>query len=128
MNNLIFVLEDNEEILSIITMVLEEEELVVKGAGTVSEFYSLLPNLSPALCLLDVMLPDGNGLEVCQQLKQGQTTAHLPVIIMTANTEIEKMKETSNADDYIPKPFDIDDLAKRINNLIEHSKKTVGQL
>lgn len=117
MNKLIFVLEDNQEILNIITMVLKENYQII-GAETVSEFYALLPTLRPALCLLDVMLPDGNGLEVCQKIKAAPETAHISAIIMTASSQIAKMKEASCADDYIAKPFDIDDLEYRIAGLI----------
>lgn len=118
MNNIICVLEDNEEILNIISLILEDDYEVV-GAGTVSEFRALLPTIHPKLFLFDVMLPDGNGLEVCKNMKQDPYTAHIPVMIMTANSQIEKMKEEACADDYIAKPFDIDDLQNRITDLIE---------
>ncbi|PRD55997.1 response regulator transcription factor [Sphingobacterium gobiense] len=116
MNNLIYVLEDNAEILEIITMILEDFR--IEGFGTVSEFSAGFSKHSPALCLLDVMLPDGNGLEICQQMKENPTTAHIPVIVMTANSSIDKMREKGTADDYLAKPFDIDDLTQRITNLI----------
>lgn len=116
MNKTICVLEDNEDILSIITMVLDDFRVL--GYGTVSEFFTAAPFGNPSLFLLDVMLPDGNGLEVCQELKSSPETAHIPVIVMTANSRIQQMSERGCADDYIAKPFDIDDLTKRIIQLI----------
>jgi two-component system phosphate regulon response regulator PhoB len=86
---LILVLEDTEEILEIITIVLEEEGYMVKDASTISCFNAILSNVNPILFLLDVMFPDGNGLDVCNDLKKNPATSHLPVIIMTANTQIK---------------------------------------
>lgn len=114
----ICVLEDNEEILEIISIVLEDENYVVHGFNTVSDFMSSFENLKPSLCLLDVMLPDGNGLDVCMHIKSNPETLNTPVIMMTANSQIEKMKEKCKANDFIAKPFDIDDLSGRINRII----------
>lgn len=83
------------------------------------EFNNMIPGLKPVLFLLDVILPDGDGLEICQHLKTDSLTAHGPVLIMSANFQVEKMKEWTYADDCIAKPFDIDDLQNRIAKLIE---------
>lgn len=118
MKKRICVLEDSEEIMDIIGIVLEDENYEVHGFGTVSEFMASYAALKPALCLLDVMLPDGNGLEVCDAIKNSLDTKDIPVLMMTANTRIAQMKESSTADDFIAKPFDIDQLAQRINLLV----------
>lgn len=118
MNKRISVLEDTEEILEIIKIVLEEEQYDVFGFATVSEFIGNLTRISPDLCLLDVMLPDGNGLDVCHDLKAAENTKHIPIIIMTANAQIEKMKDECAADDFIAKPFDIDNLTDKISGLL----------
>lgn len=117
MKKTICVLEDNQEILEIISIVLEEENYQVCGFETVSEFLSAFKAQNPALCLLDVMLPDGNGIEVCNYIKGNTNTSSIPVVIMTANSRIEKMKDSCGADDFIAKPFDIDNFSRRINLL-----------
>ncbi|MBC6112736.1 PleD family two-component system response regulator [Pedobacter fastidiosus] len=117
MKKTICVLEDSQEILDIISIVLEEENYDVRGFGTVSEFLSKFASFEPVICLLDVMLPDGSGLEVCNIIKKSVQTQHIPVVIMTANSGMDKMKDTCEADDFISKPFDIDDLSRRINLL-----------
>lgn len=125
MKKCICVLEDNVEILEVIGIVLEEENYEVHGFSTVSEFKSKFASLRPALCLLDVMLPDGSGLEVCEFIKSSELTKNIPVLMMTANSQIAKMRLTSAADDFIAKPFDINDLTERIYVLINtnrHSK------
>lgn len=122
MKNTIYVLEDNPEILEIISIILEAEGYDIKGFPTVSEFMSNYKLAQPSLYLLDVMLPDGNGLDVCSLIKSDH---QIPVIIMTANSQMEKMREVCAADFFIAKPFDIDHLAQKINELIQHSQDTI---
>jgi len=117
MNKTICILEDSPEILEIITIVLEEEDYEVHGFGTVSAFMSGIVSLNPSLCLLDVMLPDGNGLDVCKYLKDTYGKGGFPVMIMTANSQLDKMRENCDADDFIAKPFDIDNLSAKIKQL-----------
>jgi DNA-binding response OmpR family regulator len=119
MNKNICVLEDSEEILELIHMVLEEDYNVY-GFPTVSKFMSGYAKTNPDLCLLDVMLPDGSGLELCNELKNNTLYKHIPIIIMTANAGIERMKDDCLADDFISKPFDIDDLVRRIGIQIQN--------
>lgn len=119
MNKNICVLEDSEEILELIHMILEQNYNVY-GFTTVSGFMSGYTEMAPDLCLLDVMLPDGNGLEVCNRLKNNGLSRHVPIIMMTANAGIQKMKENCLADDFISKPFDMDDLIRRIGIHIQN--------
>jgi len=118
MKKRICVLEDNDEILEIIKIVLEDENYDVYGFGTVAAFMANYLDLKPDLCLLDVMLPDGNGIEVCEAIKKHPKSAGIPVVVMTANSRMDKMREGSKANDFIAKPFDINDFAHRINRLI----------
>lgn len=119
MANKICVLEDTQEILEIIKIVLEEEGYEVFGFETVSEFNANVGRISPDLCLLDVMLPDGSGLDVCNDLKLAANTHHIPIVIMTANSKMTSMKETCHAEEFIAKPFDINHLAATVNRLIK---------
>lgn len=105
MNNLICVLENCEDLTEMLTLLLEEHYQVVR-ARTIAELNNMVRELKPALFLLDLIFPDGDGLDV-------------PVLIMSANFQLEKMKEWAYADDCIAKPFDIDDLQNRIAKLIE---------
>ncbi|WP_027386051.1 response regulator [Chryseobacterium gregarium] len=119
MNKNICVLEDSEEILELIHMILEQNYNVY-GFTTVSKFMSGYAEMKPDLCLLDVMLPDGSGLEVCNSIKNNGLSREIPVIIMTANAGLQKIKENCLADDFISKPFDIDDLISRIGIHIQN--------
>lgn len=114
MNKSIYILEDNLEILEVISLVLSQENFEITGYRSASDFVEGLKRAVPDLCLLDVMLPDGHGLNICDHLKLDQKTKKTPVIMMTAHEEIGKMKLRSRADDFIAKPFDVADLLERI--------------
>ena len=76
----------------------------------------------PHLFILDVMLPDGNGLEICGDLKTDDFTKHIPVIVMSANVQNKKLSEALGPDAYISKPFDLDFIESTIAKLIGEKK------
>lgn len=108
----IIILEDDEGIRELIQLLLESRDYQVKAFAQIKAFDLYLQEEKyPDLFLLDYMLPDGNGLEVCHKLKDDNDTNEIPVIIMSAHADLDKMQ---GADDYIAKPFDVDGLVKCI--------------
>jgi len=104
----ILILEDDEDIRFIVTYILNEKGYEVTEAGTVKEFHELLKNINPDLMLLDVMLPDGNGLELCLELKKDPVSHHIPIIVMSAHATQNEVLLRACAEDFISKPFDLD--------------------
>ncbi|WP_443946821.1 response regulator transcription factor [Pedobacter sp. AW1-32] len=115
MRNKILVLEDNEDIRDIIAILLEEENFEVHACASVEAFRAEAAKLTPDLYLLDVMLPDGNGLDICCELKADKITEHKPVVMMSANFSEREVMKRCKAEDYIHKPFDIDDFVRRVS-------------
>lgn len=107
----IFVVEDNDHIRELIEFLLTDREYVVRSFPNASSFQKLISNKHPDLILMDIMLPDGNGLEMCNKLGNNQRTSAIPVILMSAHSHIT---EEHCAVDFIPKPFDVEDLLERI--------------
>lgn len=107
----IYILEDDNSIRELIQMVLETHDYKVSAYPNVKSFEEGILDSFPDLFLLDLMLPDGNGLDVCERLKSSEKTRKVPIIIMSAHAELHKME---GADDYIAKPFDIDELVNKI--------------
>ncbi|MDN3587541.1 response regulator [Pedobacter aquatilis] len=114
MKKKIYILEDTIDILELLEEILTTAGYEVTGFTNVAEFNLALKGDKPDLFLMDVMLPDGHGINICEHLKLDRNTKAIPVILLTANVEIEKMKLRSRADDFIPKPFDIADLTNRV--------------
>ncbi|WP_316736663.1 response regulator transcription factor [Pedobacter aquatilis] len=117
MNSKIFVLEDDDAILEVTKLILESEGFEVTGFSTVADFNQ--EKTLPDLYLLDIMLPDGNGMAVCESLKQGAETGDIPVILMSAHIDLAKRKESSGADSFIAKPFDVYALIDIITGLLK---------
>lgn len=119
MNSKIYILEDNQDILEIMSESLIIEGYEVDGFSNVADFKKAMEVDKPDLFLIDVVLPDGHGINLCEDLKLNRSTKHIPVILLTAHSEIEKMKIRSRADDFIAKPFQMADLIKRIANQLK---------
>ena len=113
---LIYILEDDRNIREIEEIALKNADYEVVSFETAAEFGKRLKERVPDLLLLDLMLPDADGLRLVTQLRQNVMTMSLPVIMVTAKTtEIDKVRGLdSGADDYLTKPFSVDELLARL--------------
>lgn len=109
----IFILEDDTDIGYILNFHLTEEGYKIKLFNNVTEIADALKNGLPDLFLLDVMLPDGNGIDICNQIKKNSTSAEVPVLMMSANVDPLKLRSCA-CDAFIKKPFDLLDLSHQI--------------
>lgn len=114
----IHVLEDDEDIRYIIGVLLKDEGYELQLSSSFTELKSKLKDSVPDLFILDVMIPDGNGAEICADLKSDLFTKHIPIIVMSASELNKEKSVVAGADDYISKPFDIDYIVSRINKLL----------
>ena len=113
---LIYIVEDDDNIREIETIALKNSNYMVKDFARASDFYKALEVLLPDLVLLDVMLPEEDGLTVLKNLRLRRETELTPVIILSAKgTGYDKICGLDGgADDYIPKPFEIMELLSRV--------------
>ena len=114
----IFVVEDDGDIRELIQFLLIELDYEVQAFATAEAFNNSIGERLPDLILLDIMLPDGNGAEMCEHLKSQDYTSSIPILLMSAHVDPMVRKE-SCADDFIAKPFDIEDLATRIKKQLK---------
>ncbi len=121
---LIYVVEDDKSIQEIETFALSSSGYRVSGFNNASEFYEALTRELPTLILLDIMLPDEDGLTIVKKLRQGKDTQNIPVIMVTAKTgELDKVKGLdSGADDYMTKPFGVMELISRVKAVLRRTK------
>lgn len=122
---LIYVLEDDRNIREIEEIALNNAGYQVVSFENAKEFQQRLKERVPDLLLLDLMLPDADGLRLVTQLRQNMMTRSLPVIMVTAKTtEIDKVRGLdSGADDYLTKPFSVMELISRVKALLRRSMK-----
>ena len=103
----IMVVDDSPGVLDVMTLMLELEgyKVITSIDGrTVRNLKEPLPDL----ILLDIMISGTDGRELCRALKDNQKTRDVPVILISANIDIEKISKTCGADGYLPKPFEMD--------------------
>ena len=121
---MIYLLEDDESILKFVIYALKQTGLEAKGFTKPSEFKGAGEEKKPELALLDIMLPEEDGISVLRWLRSRADTAELPIIMLTAKaSEYDKVAGLdSGADDYIAKPFGTMELISRIKALLRRTK------
>ncbi len=121
----IYIVEDDQNIREIERIALQNSGYEVADFETVAAFWEALKQREPDLLLLDIMLPDGDGLEVVKSVRENVKTGDIPIILVTAKTtEIDKVKGLDNgADDYLTKPFGIMELISRVKALLRRTCK-----
>lgn len=119
----IFVVEDDTNIREIETFALKNSGYLVEDFACAKDFYKRLPDRIPNLILLDIMLPDEDGLDIVKKLREMPETKKVPIILVTAKTsEIDKVKGLDiGADDYITKPFGVMELISRVKAMLRRS-------
>jgi DNA-binding response OmpR family regulator len=120
----VLVVEDDADLRRYICKHLSSEYVVLEAENGAVGWVVALETL-PDLVVSDVMMPEVDGLTLCQRLKQHATTAHIPVVLLTARVEREDKIGglLIGADDYLTKPFHVQELMVRAHNLIEARKK-----
>ena len=120
---LIYVVEDDVNIQEIEMFALKNSGYRVEGFGNAKDFFAKLSEKTPDLILLDVMLPDLDGLSILKKVRTVPDTKKTPVIFVSAKTsEIDKVKGLDmGADDYLAKPFGVMELISRVKALLRRS-------
>ena len=120
---MIYIVEDDLNIQEIELFALKNSGYQAVGFDTAREFYKALDTRLPELILLDVMLPDEDGLNILRRLRTRADTQRIPVILVTAKgSEIDKVKGLDGgADDYIAKPFGVMEMIARVKALLRRS-------
>ena len=120
---MIYIVEDDLNIQEIELFALKNSGYQAAGFETAKAFYGALDTKLPELILLDIMLPDEDGMSILKKLRARPDTMRIPVILVTAKaTEIDKVKGLdAGADDYIAKPFGVMEMVARVKALLRRS-------
>ena len=128
MGKWIYYVEDDTSIRELVLYALKTAEFQVMGFENAASFYKRMKEQQPDLILLDIMLPDEDGVGILKKLKSRPDTENIPVIMMTAkSSEYDKVLGLdSGADDYITKPFGVMELISRVKAVIRRSDRSKG--
>ena len=120
----ILVIEDEPDIRRNLEYNISREGYNVLTAGSLSEAEEIVNSNSLSLILLDLMLPDGSGLDLCKKFKSNSKTESIPIIILTAkDDEVDKVVGFElGADDYVTKPFSVRELVLRIKAILKRGQ------
>lgn len=121
----IFLLEDDDSIRKLVIYALGSQGYEAQGFDRPSDFWKAMEGPQPALVLLDIMLPEEDGLSILQKLRASAATKRLPVIMLTAkNTEYDRVVGLdSGADDFISKPFGMMELVARVRAVLRRTEQ-----
>lgn len=116
----IYVVDDNELNLKIISAALKSVGYAVFTAQNAATVLENIGSVNPSLAILDVMMPDMDGYELCRRLRARPDTSNIPIIILTALTELDERLKAfdAGADDFIAKPFQPQELQARVKVLL----------
>jgi two-component system, OmpR family, phosphate regulon response regulator PhoB len=126
----ILVVDDEHDLVSTIEYALQREGFRTCSAGTVRDALALVRGEpGPDLVLLDLMLPDGSGMDVCRELRARASTKYVPIVMLTAkDDEIDRVVGFEvGADDYIGKPFSVRELVLRVRAILRRGERTPAQ-
>ncbi len=119
---MIYILEDDASIRKLVVYTIQSQGMEAEGFERPSQFWEALERRTPDLLLLDIMLPEEDGLQVLKRLRSLPVSRSLPVILLTAkSTEYDKVLGLDEgADDYVAKPFGMMELMARIRAALRH--------
>ena len=122
---MIYLLEDDDSIRDLVLYTLQSQGMEAKGFPRPSAFWEAVAERLPSLVLLDIMLPEEDGISVLKTLRSSARTCRMPVIMLTAKgTEYDKVLGLdAGADDYLAKPFGMMELLSRIRALLRRTQQ-----
>ena len=122
----IYIVEDDDNIRKLVCYALSREGYEVVGFTLPSEFYTEYHKQKPDLILLDIMLPEEDGLSILKRIRM--TDENMPIIMLTAkDSEFDKVTGLDlGADDYIAKPFGMTELVSRVRAVLRRSKRNIS--
>lgn len=116
----ILMLDDDKHVLEICTIILETNGYNIAVSQTSHDIIEKVEEVLPDLILMDNWIPKIGGVEATRLLKNHPLYRDIPVIYLSANTDIETLAQRAGADSYLAKPFDLEDLEDRIAELLEN--------
>ena len=110
----ILVVDDDSGVLEAINIILVDSGFKVKTIMRADEFEKVMTSFRPDLVMLDIWMPKISGEELCRKIKGNDDLKKIPVVLLSASNRTEKISKKCKADDYLTKPFDMEDLIETV--------------
>ncbi|HAP37599.1 hypothetical protein A2574_01225 [Candidatus Shapirobacteria bacterium RIFOXYD1_FULL_38_32] len=110
----ILVVDDDSGVLEAIKIILVDSGFKVKTIMRADEFEKVMTSFRPDLVMLDIWMPKISGEELCRKIKGNDDLKKIPVVLLSASNRTEKISKKCKADDYLTKPFDMEDLIETV--------------
>ncbi|MDG2249428.1 MAG: response regulator transcription factor [Gammaproteobacteria bacterium] len=120
----ILIIDDDEKLGQLLTQYLDRYDLKTHVAMTPSKGFELIKRIKPDLLILDIMLPEKDGFEICREIRaKSSLYGQLPILMLTAHADVTDriVGLELGADDYMPKPFEPRELVARVHNILRRS-------
>jgi len=117
MEKRILICDDDADILSICTYILEEQGWQVYTRTHCNNILEVIGDIKPQVILMDNWIPESGGIKATQTIKAVDEFKNIPVVYFSANNDIKSLAEQAGADTFLAKPFDIDELERVINSV-----------
>ena len=114
-NKKVFVFDDNPDILELCTIILEDAGYEIRTSITSNDIIGQVSAYMPDIIFMDNWLPDVGGIDATKSLKNDLVLKNIPVIYFSANNDVKALAEQAGADDYLSKPFDIQELERIVS-------------
>src|SRR5690242_16129776 len=123
----VLVVDDEMAITNVIRLGMEHAGFLVSCASEGYQALDMAQRLNPKLVILEVMLPDLDGFEVCRRLRENQGTTNIPILMLTAKDDVKDRVQGLNigADDYLTKPFNLAELVARVRALLRRQQRVI---
>jgi DNA-binding response OmpR family regulator len=113
----LLIIENDVDTIEIVSIILEEYNDYTVVKSQIKLPVEEIADINPNVIVMDYLLLDGYGSELCSELKENPATKHLPVIIMSASTNLGKVIKECHADAFLPKPFDLTELVELVEKV-----------
>ncbi len=121
-NNKILIVDDDSDILEALKLMLQMEGYQVDMTTKGEEVFKKIEKFNPNLMILDVLLSGKDGREIAKELRNREKTKHLPIIMFSAHPSASRTVKECGADDFLTKPFEIEDLLDKVKKYIYKKK------